>query len=63
MSDIENEIIETVEGTVEETSEVREQESSKEIDAGSSYPTQILLTIRALVGGYLLYLTCGLITS
>ncbi len=63
MSDIKNEIVETVEGTVEDASEIRESETVKESDAGSSYPTQMLLTIRALVGGYLLYLTYGLITS
>ena len=64
MSDIENTVtenetvepVETVEGEIVETEQ-------KENRGGKSYPTQTLLAIRALVGGYVLYLAYGLFTS
>ena len=60
---MEKEIVEKVEGEiVEETSEAA-KEIPDDDNGGKSYPTQALLAIRALVGGYVLYLAYGLFTS
>ena len=47
---------------VEETLE-SEEDTRDDSNDGKSYPTQALLAIRALVGGYVLYLAYGLFTS
>ena len=61
MSETEKEIVETedIEKVETETVETDTEESK----TGKSYPTQTLLAIRALVGGYILYLAYGLFTS
>ncbi len=55
MSDVENEVIVTQ--TEEEAASEETTKKSKTL------PTQTLLVIRALIGGYVLYLAYGLITS
>ena len=61
MSDIENEVTDIVESTTveTETETVTEENTEKK----KPYPTQMMLAIRALVGGYVLYLAYGLIRS
>ena len=61
MSDIENEATDMIESTVSETeTEIVTEDNT---DKKKSYPTQMMLAIRALVGGYVLYLAYGLIRS
>ena len=61
MSDIENDATGMIESTESETETeiVTEDNTEKK----KSYPTQMMLAIRALVGGYVLYLAYGLIRS
>ena len=47
---------------MEEQKEHEEQEE-QEISEKSAYPTQTLLAIRAIVGGYVIYLAYQLVTS
>ena len=61
MSDIENEATGMIESTESETeTEIVTEDTT---DKKKSYPTQMMLAIRALVGGYVLYLAYGLIGS
>ena len=59
----ENETVETIEGEIVDTVSDSSNSDTKESKGGKSYPTQTLLAIRALVGGYVLYLAYGLFTS
>ena len=60
MENTENEIIETGSVEIEESANAGpEQEEAK----GKTYPTQTVLTIRAIVGGYVMYLAYQIATS
>ncbi len=68
MSEIENtvtesETVENIEGEIVETLPETSDADTEESKGGKSYPTQTLLAIRALVGGYVLYLAYGLFKS
>jgi hypothetical protein len=59
----ENETVEKAGGEIVETIPESANADTKEDTSKKSYPTQTLLAIRVLIGGYVLYLAYGLFTS
>lgn len=60
---MDNEIVETNDTKVSEPDVVTETAETEEPEKKTNYPTQAVLTIRAIVGGYVLYLAYQIITS
>ncbi len=62
---IENESVEVVtpEEVLEETSSESEAIPEEDAKSGKNYPTQVVLTIRTIVGVYVAYLAYQIITS
>ena len=62
---IENESVEVVtpEEVLEETPNESEAIPEEDVKSGKNYPTQVVLTIRTIVGVYVAYLAYQIITS
>lgn len=65
MENTDNEVVEKEEiaDTAEDAKITIEDQPEAESEKKSKYPTQLNLTIRAIVGGYVLYLAYQLVTS
>ncbi len=53
----------SVETEVKETEVALTEENTEAAPKGKSYPTQAVLAIRAIVGGYVMYLAYQIVTS